>query len=119
MFDPFTLNQMLQDFGRDITLRKLSASAYDPILGTVARSPTDYTVRAYFYNDVPQMVEFTNVAFGSKRVALSAKLTNGSPTPTPEIHDQILYSGDTTSVTKVSPISSNNNVMCFILHTDE
>lgn len=119
MFDPYTLNVLLQEHGRTVTLRKLSESAYNAITGTVSRTPTDYSVRAYFYNDVPQMVEFTNVAFGSKRCVLSNLLTNGSPTPLPDVSDQILYTGDTTSITKVSPITSNGVNMCILLHLEE
>ena len=119
MFDPYTLNQMLKDFGRNITLRQLVSASYDPITGDITRTPTDYVVRAYFYNNTPQMIEFSNVAYGSKRAVISNVLVNGAPTPQPNIHDQISYSGDTTSITKVSPISSNNNVMCFLLNLDE
>lgn len=120
MFDPSTLNQLLKDFGRTITLRKLAEGAYDSVTGTITKTPTDYSVRAYFYNDVPQTTEFTNISFGTKRAVISNKLTNGDDTPRPDVQDQVLYSeGDTTSITKVSPISSNNKTMCFLLHLDE
>ena len=119
MFDSFSLNQLLKDFGRNVTLRKLSEGPYNPTTGTVTRTPTDYIVRAYFYNDVPQQTEFSSITFGSKRVVMSSTLANGDPTPQPEVQDQILSIGDTTVVTKVSPIYSQSRVICFLLHTDE
>lgn len=120
MFDPFTLNTLIKEHGRILTLTKLSNSTYDAVSGTLTRTPTNYLARGQFYNDVPEMTENTAVTYGTKRAVISNLLANGLPTPQPAVQDLISYSGgDTSAITKVSPITSGGNVVCYLLHLDE
>lgn len=123
MFDPFTLNTLLKEHGRNITLTLLSPplvkSSYDVVTGESYSLRESFAVRGYFYNDVPQMTENTNVTFGTKRAVLSNKLLNGQDTPQPNVQDLIGYNqNETAAITKVSPIVSNGSVVCFLLHLD-
>lgn len=125
MFDPATLNELLREHGRFVTFRRYDTEAYDPLTGSVTKTNTDYTVRVQFYNDVPEMTDNTSkdntpVAFGSKRAVISNTLANGQPTPRPQLQDLIMYpDGDSSAITKVSPITSNSQVVCYIVFLDE
>ncbi len=119
MFDPYTLNMLLKDYGKDIILRRVTDGVYNTVTGTVSRTNTDIPVRAYFYNDVPQTVEESPLTRGTKRVVLKGTTIAGGVTPEPSVQDLIVSTGDAQSISKVSPINSNTSVVCYILHVKE
>jgi hypothetical protein len=114
-FDPFTLRQLIKEHGISATLRKRSESAYDNNTGTVTATNTDYTVKAYYYEFTPDMLDGQSVVRGDKRVVLDIYLTNGSATPKPDTTDQIIGYGKTSDIIDVSEIKSSSNVMCYLL----
>lgn len=119
MFDNATLRMMLKEHGTTITLRKVARSAYNPDSGTMTPTNTDYSVKAYFYNFIPNQITGDNVQFDTRRVVVDPILTNGSATPKPEVSDVILGIGeDAVNVVRVSKIMSGSKVMCYLLHTD-
>lgn len=119
MFDPFTLNQLIKEHGRIITLTKKTEPYYDTASGELVTNCTNYIVRGQFYNDVPEMTENTPVTYGTKRAVISNLLVNELPTPQPAVQDIVSYTGgDSVAITKVSPITSNGVVVCYLLHLD-
>lgn len=120
MFDPFTLNELIREHGRILTLTKKTNPSYDAVTGTNTTTNTSYLVRGQFYNDVPEMTENNAVTYGTKRAVIQNTLVNGLPTPMPSVQDIISYvGGDSAAITKVSPITSGGSVMCYLLHLDE
>lgn len=118
-FDPYTLRQLIKEHGIALTLRKRAASAYDNDLGTVTNTNTDYTVRGYFYDYTPDMIDGNSILRGDRRVVLDCKLTNGSNTPEPDATDQIIGLGDTVNIVKVMEIKSGSATMCYLLQVRE
>lgn len=118
-FDPYSLRQMIKEHGISLTLRKRAASAYDNDTGTVTQTNTDYTVRGYFYDYTPDMIDGNSVLRGDRRVVLDSLLTNGSATPEPDATDQIIGLGDTVNVVKVMEIKSGSASMCYLLQVRE
>lgn len=122
-FSPYTLNQLLKDFGRDVGLVKVTTS-YNDGTGINTETEVTHSVRAYFYNDVPEITENSNITYGSKRAVLSGKLLNGTNTPYPAVQDKIAYVdpaevNQKTVISKVSPIISNGILVCYLLHLED
>lgn len=118
-FDPYSLRQMIKEHGISLTLRKRAASAYDNDTGTITQTNTDYTVRGYFYDYTPDMVDGESILRGDRRVVLDCKQTNNSATPEPDATDQIIGLGDTVNIVKVMEIKSSTNTMCYLLQVRE
>lgn len=118
-FDPSTLRQLINEHGIALTLRKRAAGAYNDTTGTVTTTNTDYTVRGYFYDYTPDMIDSNSILRGDRRVVLDSKLTNGSATPEPDATDQIIGLGDTVNIVKVMEIKSGSATMCYQLQVRE
>lgn len=118
-FDPFTLRQMIREHGLSLTLKKRVASSYDTATGTVTQTETNYTVRGYFYDYTPSMIDGISVLRGDRRVVLDARQTDGTDTPAPDATDQIVGLGDTVNIVKVSEIKSGSAAMCYLLQVRE
>ena len=118
-FDPYTLRQLIKEHGISLTLRKRAASAYNSDTGSVTQTNTDYTVRGYFYDYTPDMVDGNSILRGDRRVVLDNTLVNGSATPQPDATDQIIGLGDTVDIVKVMEIKSGSAAMCYLLQVRE
>ena len=103
----------------NITLRKRVSSAYNVSTGTVTQTNTDYTLKGYFYDYTPDMVDGDSILRGDRRVVLDCKLSNGSATPEPDATDQIIGLGDTVNIVKVMEIKSGSATMCYLLQVRE
>ena len=118
-FDPNTLRQLIRENGISLTLRKRAAGAYNNDTGTVTTTNTDYTVRGYFYDYTPDMIDGNSILRGDRRVVLDCKLVNESNTPEPDATDQIIGLGDTVNIVKVMEIKSGSATMCYLLQVRE
>jgi hypothetical protein len=112
MFDPSSLRQLINEHGITITLRKKTQGAYDVATGTVSQTNTDYTLKGFFFNNDPSVSEFQIQQTGERRVVLSDKLENGSNTPDVDTTDEIVFGSKTTTVIRVTQISSSTSTMC-------
>lgn len=126
MFDPASLRQLINEHGITVTLRKRANSAYNVQNGTITQANTDYSVKAYFFNNDPSMLPFNqanarydNIIGSERRVVLSDKLTNGLATPVVDVTDQIVYGGVAANVTRNTTISSGTATMCQMLYVSE
>ena len=118
-FDPYTLRQLIKEHGISLTLRKRAASAYDSDTGSVTQTNTDYTVRGYFYDYTPDMVDGNSILRGDRRVVLDSNQVSGVATPQPDATDQIIGLGDTVDIVKVMEIKSGSAAMCHLLQVRE
>lgn len=118
-FDPYTLRQLIKEHGLVLTLRKQTSGVYDNDTGAVTQTNTDYSVRGYFYDYTPDMVDGQSILRGDRRVVLDCKLVNGSNTPEPDATDQIIGLGDTVNIVKVMEIKSGSATMCYQLQVRE
>jgi hypothetical protein len=126
MFDPASLRSLINEHGIVVTLRKRVNGAYDVKAGTVTQTGTDYSVKAYFFNNDPSMLPFNqanarydNIIASERRVVLSDKLVNGLATPEVDVTDQIVYGGVSANVTRNTIISSGTATMCQMLSVSE
>ena len=113
-FRSFDLYNLLQDFGQNVTLRKVTTDgSYNPATGSVSGSATtDYTVRGYFYNYDNMSVD--QVVKGRRKCLISA--LDGVE---PDTQDIILGNGDTVNIISVTTIFSGPSAICYICHVEE
>jgi hypothetical protein len=116
MFDNFTLRQLLNEHGHNITLTKNSRSGYNVTTGSVTVTGTNYVVKGYPFDFQAEMVDGKSILHTDKRMALSTLLTNGGATPEPSINDEISHLGYTLTVLNVQKITSGGLTMCYLLH---
>lgn len=116
MFDAASLRALINEHGITVTLRKKVAGAYNTTTGKVTHTNTDYAVKGYFFNNDPSVAEFNTTVMGERRMVLSDKLDNGSDTPEVDATDEILFGAKTTTVTRVTKISSYTSTMCQMLY---
>lgn len=116
MFDPHSLRQLIKEHGIALTLRKKDAGTYDVATGTITQTNTDYSVRAFFFNNDPSVAEFTPVMMGERRLVVSDKLVDGAITPDIDATDEIIFGTKTTTVTRSSKIMSAGQTMCQLLY---
>lgn len=118
-FRSYDLLKLVQDFGEDVTLRKRASGAYDNATGSVSMTNTDYVVKAYFYDYVPNMLDSNSIIQDIRKVVLGNKLINGLDTPEPDVGDQIAGLNGTVNIIKVSEIRSSGGTVCYILQVRE
>lgn len=120
MFRSYELRCMLNEHGKEVTLRVNSTpGSYDPATGTISGGgTTNYTVMAYpsDYNLMERQA--SQIVDGMRKVVLSTTDTNGNSIPSPEVDDQIIGLGDTVNVTRVQTIYSSE-IVCYICHVKE
>lgn len=116
-FRPYDLLKLVQDFGQELTLRKLTtAGTYDPATGSVSGADTtDYTVDGYFFNFSVGLPIGDEVRRGSRRCVIPAL----GLAVEPDDEDQIIGQGDTVSIVSVSTIYSNGTPVCYICEVSE
>lgn len=141
-FDPYTLRQIIKEHGLTLTLKKDPARVYNNdtgkledwflLSGTWDNSNvwvdeisypdfqgTDFSVRGYFYDYTPDMIDGNSILRGDRRLVLDCKLINGTNTPEPDATDQIIGLGDTVNIVKVMEIKSGSATMCYLLQVRE
>lgn len=118
-FRSYDLLKLVQDFGEDVTLRKRVSGAYNNATGVVTTTNTDYVVKAYFYDYVPNMIDGNSIVKDDRKVVLGNKLVNGSDTPEPDVGDQIAGLNGIVNIIKVTEIRSSGGTMCYILQVRE
>jgi hypothetical protein len=119
MFDNAGLRRLLVDHGENLTLRIHTIGTFNTSTLTQARTTTDYTVRGYFYDFSPSMIDGTSVMQGDRRVVLDSKTSAPITTPEPKPNDKIVGNGDVVNIVHVKKIISNGQLMCYILHVRE
>lgn len=116
MFDAASLRELINEHGVIVTLRKKSNNTYNVTTGKVVQSNTDYTVKAYFFNNDPSVGEFSNLLKAERRAVISDILTNGSVTPDVDASDEIIHGSYTTTITRASKITSSSDNMCQMVY---
>lgn len=118
-FRSYDLLKLVQDFGEDVTLRKRASGAYNNATGSVTTTNTDYIVKAYFYDYIPNMIDGNSIVRDDRKVVLGNKLVNGLDTPEPDVGDQVSGLNGTVNIIKVTEIRSSGGTMCYILQVRE
>lgn len=116
MFNSFSLNKMLSDHGKFLTLRKKTTEgSYDPSIGSITGSATtDYSVLAYLYNYSNGLVNNNeDVRLGQRKCLVSGNYEE------PETGDLIIGLGDAVKITKVTTIYSAGVVVCYLCDVKE
>lgn len=115
MFSPYSLNMLLNQHGKTITLTKQTFGDYNPVIGSVETTTATYSIKGYFFDYVDNMVDGDSVQRGDRRVVLKNIQTNGSATPLPDSDDLVTDGTTTMKVVKSSVMESQGNVLCYLL----
>ena len=114
-FDTYTLNMLLREHGINVKLRKQAESSYDNDTGTITQTPTDYTVRAYFYDYNSETLTPDSILGGDRAVVMSATLPDGSATPKPNATDHVVNDDDVLDIMKVMEIKSGSKTLFYTI----
>lgn len=112
------LKRLIDAHGTQVTFTSVSEGAYDPTTGSATNTPTEKTVKAYFYDYLLSEVDGTHIVLGDRRVAMSLLDTSGVAIPEPEAGDTLEGQGDKVSIISVSKIMSVSP-MCYLLQVRE
>lgn len=113
-FSPFSLNKLINDHGVTVTLKKRVAGAYNVTTGSVTNTETNYSVKAYEYNNVVDGLSKESLQLGVKRFCLKGTTVSNTSYPKPTTNDQ-LVSTKTGNIISVKEIKSGSSVMCYVL----
>ena len=114
MFQPSSLNVLLNQHGKDIALNSISIGTYNPITG-LSNTITSYTVKAYFFDYRDNMVDGNSVQKGDRRVAIKPFDIENVTTPSPKANDTITSGGKTLNIVRSDIIESAGVIMCYLL----
>jgi hypothetical protein len=114
--DMYTL---VQEFGQQVTLRKVVTGAYNPSTGTAGNTTTDYSVKSYMAQFTLSELTLDTVVRGDRKALLSAYDTSGVPIPAPDESDLLVGVGDTVRVVATQTIYSGDSVVCYICQVRE
>lgn len=114
MFQPSSLNVLLNQHGKNVTFNSVATGTYNPITG-LSNSNVDYTVKAYFFDYKDNMIDGSAVQKGDRRVALKHSDTSGTPIPAPKANDKIVSGGKTLNIVRSEVVESAGVTMCYLL----
>lgn len=115
MFRPADIQNLIDKFGKTVTLNSKSNGTYNPSTGAVTRTSTTTSLKAYFY-DIRKENEFDTTSIeGQRRVAIPAKDVNGNPVPYPDVGDTITGHRKLATITRVDEVLSGTVTICYLL----
>ena len=114
------MQTMVNQFGQEVTLRKVSYGAYDPATGTVTSTTnTDYTARCYMSEYNLTEINNDSVVMGDRKALLPSLDTSGGSLPEPDVGDKIVGFGDTVAVISTQKIYHADTLVCYICQVRE
>lgn len=114
MFQPSSLNVLLNQHGKNVTFNSVTTGTYNPVAG-LSNSTTPYTVKAYFFDYKDNMIDGGAVQKGDRRVALKHSDTSGAPIPAPKANDKVVSGGKTLNIVRSEVVESAGVTMCYLL----
>ena len=114
-FRAYDLYNLVNDFGEELTLKKLTTEgSYNPATGSVSGSATtDYTVTGYFYNYETLSVD--QIVNGRRKCLISAV----GLSVVPDEDDILVGNGDEVTISSVTTIFSAGTALCYVCHVEE
>ena len=107
--------QLINSFGRVVTLTKPVYGAYNPATGTVASTTnTAYTVKCFFADFNLSEINNDNIYLGDRKAYLPAVDTSGVALPLPDAEDTITGVGDGVKIVRVQELWSSDTRICYI-----
>lgn len=120
LFRSADLRRIVNNFGREATLRTKAVGSYDPSTGDISGTTnTDYTIKTYLYEYRLDEIDGRSIVAGDRRAVIHSLDTGGSTIPEPEVDDEIRGLGDTVSIVSVSKIYSGDTLVCYIAQVRE
>lgn len=115
-FRAYDLLNIVNDFGKTLTLRKHTIGTYDADTGTMtSASTTDYSVSGYFFNYDLGILGADDIRRGRRQCVIAAL----GLSVTPDTDDQLLGTDDTVNITRVRTFYSGSSVLCYIVEVEE
>lgn len=120
IFKRQTVDNLLEAFGENLTLKSYTEGTYNPNTGSISRSDNGpYTVQGYFSDYHLEEIDGQSVVKGDRRATLSVVDTSGVSYNSPSPGDEISGSNDTVSVVSVRTIYSQGVPVCYICQVRE
>jgi hypothetical protein len=94
-------DQSLRRKGGIVVLRQVVTGEYDPDLGTVPSTITDYEGTGVKINYETENIDGTLIQAGDQKLLLSPLQRNGMPMPAPTMADLVLFGGASYTVKAV------------------
>lgn len=110
---------LINQFGQDVTLRKVETGSYDPATGSAGSTSVDHPVKSYMAQYTLTELTLDNIVRGDRKALLSAFDTSGVPIPAPDEGDLLVGAGDTVRVVSTQTIYSSASVVCYICQVRE
>lgn len=117
-FRSYDLLKLVEDFGQEATLKKVTTSGtYNPATGTISgEATTDYTIKCYFYNyENGLLANQEEIRRGTRKCLIAAK----GLAVVPDDEDQIVGQGDVVNILSVVSIYSSGSAICYICDVRE
>ena len=114
MFQPSSLNVLLNQHGKNVVFNSISIGTYNPVTG-LNNTTTPFTVKAYFFDYKDNMVDGSAVQKGDRRVALKPHNTSGISIPAPKANDKIVSGSKTLNIVRSDVVESAGVTMCYLL----
>jgi hypothetical protein len=110
---------LINQFGQDVTFRKVEVGAYDPATGSAGSTSVDYPIKSYMAQYTLTELTLDNIMRGDRKAAMPAFDTSGVPIPTPDESDLLVGAGDAVRIVSTQTIYSGDNVVCYICQVRE
>lgn len=114
MFQPSSLNVLINQHGKNVTFNSISIGTYNPVTG-LSNTTATYTVKAYFFDYKDSMIDGGSVQKGDRRVVLKPHDTSGLIIPAPKANDTIISGGKTINIVRSEIVESAGVTMCYLL----
>ena len=113
------VRKLMDEFGYDLTFRRIVEGTYNPATGTTgASSNDDETVRGYFADYELNEIDGTTIQRGDRKAIISAVDASGSAlTKTPQSSDLLIGEGNNVrivTVEKPKPSDVNAVYICQV-----
>jgi hypothetical protein len=107
-----TAGKLLSKYGMAVTLRKKTASAYDPSTGSAAGSVTDYTGTAVKFEKTP-VSDNSGTLVVNRDTVVYLSITN---VVAPEVNDTLLISSQAYTIKGVDIVAPAGSNVVYILN---
>ena len=103
------LRQLVNDIGKDLTLRKVSEGTYDPATGAATNTDTDTSVKGIVLNYKDGQFDGDIVQRGDRKIVLRA-----SDSVVPEIQDLVIDGSDNYRIINVRQIEQAETDLVYV-----
>ncbi len=113
------MQALINEFGQEVTLRKVTTGTYNTDTGVVSNTAQDYAVKSYMAQYTLTELTLDNIVRGDRKALIPAFDTSGTAIPSPDESDLLVGAGDTVRVVAVQTLFNGDSVVCYICQVRE